>query len=233
MFQDSYASMDPRMRVATILREPLAIQGIGSRRDQQQKIAEILDKVGLPRGAIERYPHEFSGGQRQRLGLARALILNPKLLVADEPVSALDVSIQAQILNLMRDLQRDLGLTYLFISHDLSVVRYLSETIGVMYLGKMVELGPVGRGVLLPGAPVHQGPHRHRPGGRPDQGPDQGGAGRGRRTAVGHRPAVRLPVPHPVPAGPGDLRPAGAAAAPVQHRRPPRGLPLPAPRPSR
>ncbi len=202
MFQDSYASMDPRMRVATILREPLAIQGIGSRRDQQQKIAEILDKVGLPAGAIERYPHEFSGGQRQRLGLARALILNPKLLVADEPVSALDVSIQAQILNLMRDLQRDLGLTYLFISHDLSVVRYLSETIGVMYLGKMVEVGPSGRGVLLPGAPVHQGPHRHRPGGRPDQGPDQGGAGRApascrppstRRPAAGSAPGARGP----------------------------------------
>ncbi len=142
MFQDSYASMDPRMRVGPILREPLAIQGVGSRRDQQQKVAAILDQVGLPASAVERYPHEFSGGQRQRLGLARALILNPKLLVADEPVSALDVSIQAQILNLMRDLQRDLGLTYLFISHDLSVVRYLSEIIGVMYLGKLVEVGP-------------------------------------------------------------------------------------------
>jgi peptide/nickel transport system ATP-binding protein len=142
MFQDSYASMDPRMRVGPILREPLAIQGIGSRQEQNQKIAAILDEVGLPRAAVDRYPHEFSGGQRQRLGLARALILRPKLVVADEPVSALDVSIQAQILNLMLDLQRDLGLTYLFISHDLSVVRYLSDTIGVMYLGKMVEMGP-------------------------------------------------------------------------------------------
>jgi peptide/nickel transport system ATP-binding protein len=142
MFQDSYASMDPRMRVGPILREPLAIQRIGSRREQQAKIDAMLDEVGLPRAAVERYPHEFSGGQRQRLGLARALILNPKLLVADEPVSALDVSIQAQILNLMQDLQRDLGLTYLFISHDLSVVRYMSDTIGVMYLGKLVEVGP-------------------------------------------------------------------------------------------
>jgi peptide/nickel transport system ATP-binding protein len=142
MFQDSYASMDPRMRVGPILREPLSIQRIGSRQEQRNKIAAILDEVGLPRAAVERYPHEFSGGQRQRLGLARALILNPKLVIADEPVSALDVSIQAQILNLMLDLQRDLGLTYLFISHDLSVVRYLSETIGVMYLGKMVEVGP-------------------------------------------------------------------------------------------
>jgi peptide/nickel transport system ATP-binding protein len=142
MFQDSYASMDPRMRVGPILREPLAIQRIGSRQEQRNKIAAILDEVGLPRAAVDRYPHEFSGGQRQRLGLARALILRPKLVVADEPVSALDVSIQAQILNLMLDLQRDLGLTYLFISHDLSVVRYVSENIGVMYLGKLVEVGP-------------------------------------------------------------------------------------------
>ena len=142
MFQDSYASMDPRMRVGPILREPLSIQRIGSRQEQHNKIAAILDEVGLPRAAVDRYPHEFSGGQRQRLGLARALILNPMLVIADEPVSALDVSIQAQILNLMLDLQRDLGLTYLFISHDLSVVRYLSETIGVMYLGKLVEVGP-------------------------------------------------------------------------------------------
>jgi len=142
MFQDSYASMDPRMRVGPILREPLAIQRVGSRRQQQAKIDAMLDEVGLPRAAVERYPHEFSGGQRQRLGLARALILSPKLLVADEPVSALDVSIQAQILNLMQDLQRDLGLSYLFISHDLSVVRYMADTIGVMYLGKLVEVGP-------------------------------------------------------------------------------------------
>ena len=142
MFQDSYASMDPRMRVGPILREPLAIQRRGGRKEQQSKINEILDEVGLPRAAVERYPHEFSGGQRQRLGLARALILRPQLIVADEPVSALDVSIQAQILNLMLDLQRDHGLTYLFISHDLSVVRYLSNNIGVMYLGKLVEVGP-------------------------------------------------------------------------------------------
>jgi peptide/nickel transport system ATP-binding protein len=142
MFQDSYASMDPRMRVGPILREPLAIQGRGSKKEQRAKISEILDEVGLPRAAVERYPHEFSGGQRQRLGLARALILRPQLIVADEPVSALDVSIQAQILNLMKDLQRDHGLTYMFISHDLSVVRYLSNNIGVMYLGKLVEVGP-------------------------------------------------------------------------------------------
>ena len=142
MFQDSYAAMDPRMRVGTILREPLAIQRSGDRASQQKRIAAILGEVGLPAAAVDRYPHEFSGGQRQRLGLARALVLRPGMIVADEPVSALDVSIQAQILNLMRDLQREHGLTYLFISHDLSVVRYMSDAIGVMYLGKLVEVGP-------------------------------------------------------------------------------------------
>ncbi len=157
MFQDSYASMDPRMRVGPILREPLAIQHAGSRREQQAKITAMLDEVGLPRAAVERYPHEFSGGQRQRLGLARALVLSPKLLVADEPVSALDVSIQAQILNLMQDLQRDLGLTYLFISHDLSVVRYMSDTIGVMYLGKLVEVGPADNVYYHPVHPYTKG----------------------------------------------------------------------------
>ncbi|NGO73259.1 ABC transporter ATP-binding protein, partial [Streptomyces boncukensis] len=141
MFQDSYASMDPRMRVGAILREPLAIQGIGDRAEQDERIGGLLDDVGLPRAAVHRYPHEFSGGQRQRLGLARALALGPSLVVADEPVSALDVSVQAQILNLMRDLQREKGLSYLFISHDLAVVRYLADRVGVMYLGTLVETG--------------------------------------------------------------------------------------------
>jgi len=142
MFQDSYAAMDPRMRVGSILREPMVIQGIGSRSEQAKRIEQLLDEVGLPRSAVQRYAHEFSGGQRQRLGLARALALRPDLVVADEPVSALDVSIQSQVLNLMLDLQRARELTYIFISHDLSVVRYLADRIGVMYLGKMVEVGP-------------------------------------------------------------------------------------------
>ncbi|MGH3322534.1 MAG: dipeptide ABC transporter ATP-binding protein [Streptosporangiaceae bacterium] len=142
MFQDPYASLDPRMRVGAILREPLAIQRIGSRKEQDHRIAELLHEVGLRPSAAESYPHEFSGGQRQRIGLARALALRPRLVVADEPVSALDVSIQAQILNLMRDLRDRRGLTYVIISHDLSVVRYMSDRIGVMYLGKMVEIGP-------------------------------------------------------------------------------------------
>jgi peptide/nickel transport system ATP-binding protein len=157
MFQDSYASLDPRMRAGSILREPLIIQHMGSRREQDAKIKELLGKVGLPAAWTERYPHEFSGGQRQRLGFARALLLNPQLIVADEPVSALDVSVQAQVLNMMRDLQRELGLTYLFISHDLSVVRYLSNHIGVMYLGKLVEIGTADEVYLRPAHPYTKG----------------------------------------------------------------------------
>lgn len=142
MFQDPAASLDPRMRVRGILREPLAVQGRGSAAERNRAVEELVDEVGLPRTALDAYPHEFSGGQRQRIGLARALALRPRLIVADEPVSALDVSVQAQILNLMRRLQADHELTYVFISHDLSVVRYLATTIGVMYLGKLVEVGP-------------------------------------------------------------------------------------------
>jgi peptide/nickel transport system ATP-binding protein len=157
MFQDSYASLDPRMRAGTILREPLVVQHMGSHRDQVAKVRDMLGKVGLPASAMERYPHEFSGGQRQRLGFARALMLDPQLIVADEPVSALDVSIQAQVLNMMRDLQREMGLTYLFISHDLSVVRYLSNHIAVMYLGKLVEIGAADEVYLRPAHPYTKG----------------------------------------------------------------------------
>jgi oligopeptide/dipeptide ABC transporter ATP-binding protein len=142
MFQDPYASLDPRMRVGSILREPLKVQNIGTREQQRARVLEMLGEVGLPTRSAELYPHEFSGGQRQRIGLARALALEPKLIVADEPVSALDVSIQAQILNLLKELQERHGLTYLFISHDLAVVKYMADRIGVMYLGKLVEMGP-------------------------------------------------------------------------------------------
>lgn len=142
MFQDPYSSLDPRMRVGSILREPLAIQGVGTRREQDERVAALLTEVGLGSRALHLYPHEFSGGQRQRIGLARALTLDPKLLVADEPVSALDVSIRSQILNLMRDLQTRHNLTYLIISHDLAVVRHMCHRIGVMYLGKLIEIGP-------------------------------------------------------------------------------------------
>ncbi|HEY7143368.1 MAG TPA: ABC transporter ATP-binding protein [Streptosporangiaceae bacterium] len=141
IFQDPYSSLDPRMRVGAIIREPLAIQHLGSRQEQRRRVFDLLDEVGLPRQAVERYPHEFSGGQRQRIGLARALTLNPRVIVADEPVSALDVSIRAQVLNLMKRLQADHGLTYVVISHDLAVVKYMANRIGVMYLGKLVEIG--------------------------------------------------------------------------------------------
>jgi oligopeptide/dipeptide ABC transporter ATP-binding protein len=142
MFQDPYSSLDPRMRVGAIVAEPLRIQGLGSRRAQEERVAEVLGEVGLSSNAADLYPHEFSGGQRQRIGLARALVLQPKLIVADEPVSALDVSIQAQILNLIRSLQERHDLTLIVISHDLAVLEYLADTIGVMYLGKLVEIGP-------------------------------------------------------------------------------------------
>jgi oligopeptide/dipeptide ABC transporter ATP-binding protein len=141
MFQDPYSSLDPRMRVGAIVGEPMSIQHIGSRQEQRARVFELLDEVGLPRNAVERYPHEFSGGQRQRIGLARALTLNPRLIVADEPVSALDVSIRAQVLNLMKRLQADHGLSYVVISHDMAVVKYMADRIGVMYLGKLVEVG--------------------------------------------------------------------------------------------
>ena len=141
MFQDPHSSLDPRMRVGTIIGEPLAVQRLGSKKAQRERVFELLSEVGLPRNAVERYPHEFSGGQRQRIGLARALTLNPRLIVADEPVSALDVSIRAQVLNLMKRLQASHGLTYVVISHDLAVVKYMAERIGVMYLGKLVEIG--------------------------------------------------------------------------------------------
>ena len=142
MFQDPYASLDPRMRVRSIIREPLRIQDIGTHAEQDKRVSDVLAEVGLQPKAADLYPHEFSGGQRQRIGLARALVLHPKLIVADEPVSALDVSIRAQILNLMRSLQERHDLTYIVISHDLAVVKYLADTIGVMYLGKLVEIGP-------------------------------------------------------------------------------------------
>ena len=191
----------------------------------------MLNEVGLPAAAAERYPHEFSGGQRQRLGLARALMLRPSLIVADEPVSALDVSIQAQILNLMLDLQRHYGLTYLFISHDLSVVRYMSDTIGVMYLGKLVEVGPAAD---VYAAPVH--PYTR---GLIDTVPVADPA----LERVKEHQGVRGELPSAVapPSGcrfrtaprrrPGPVRRRGAPAPPVHGRGPPGGLPFPPPRP--
>lgn len=153
IFQDPYGSLNPRMNVRTILEEPMILGGERDKKKREARVIELLDLVGLRRDAMNRYPHEFSGGQRQRIGIARAIALNPELVVADEAVSALDVSIQAQVINLLVELQKKLGLTYIFVAHDLSVVQYLSDRVAVMYLGRVVELGPSRDMYLKPSHP--------------------------------------------------------------------------------
>jgi ABC-type oligopeptide transport system ATPase subunit len=152
VFQDPYSSLNPRMRARQIVEEPLIIHRIGRRAERRARVAELFDLVGLNPAHRERYPHEFSGGQRQRIGLARALALNPSFLILDEPVSALDVSVQAQVVNLLMDLQQRLKLTYLFIAHDLRLVEHICNRVAVMYLGKIVEVGPT---ASLFAAPQH------------------------------------------------------------------------------
>ena len=156
MFQDPYASLNPRLKVATIIAEPLMAQGIGDRATRKARVREVLDVVGLPASAADLYPHEFSGGQRQRIAIARALALSPRFIVLDEPISALDVSIRAQVLNLLADIQDEFGLTYLIVAHDLALVEHFSSEVGVMYLGSLVEFGPTEEVFARPSHPYTQ-----------------------------------------------------------------------------
>ena len=225
VFQDPWASLNPRMLVGDILTEgprEFGLTGAGVLGDLTTK---LLDMVGMPGHAAGRYPHQFSGGQRQRIGIARALALEPELIVADEPVSALDVSIQAQIVNLLLELQREMGLAYLFIAHDLSIVRYVSDRIAVMYLGHLVELGDARAICERPAPPVHDladvggaGRRSGRTAPRPSPG--------GRRAEPGE-PALRLSVPPTLPAGDRRVPPLDAAAD-HHPRRPHLRLPQPA-----
>ena len=228
LFQDPYASSNPRMTVGEIVGEPILVHEHMSRKDRYNRVRELLSLVGLNPNFINRYPHEFSGGQRQRIVTARALALHPDFIIADEPISALDVSIQAQVVNLLEDLQERFGLTYLLIAHDLSMVRHISDRVAVMYLGKIVELAERDELYDNPPAPLHPGPafgrahprsHRRRQAAEDHHG--------GRRAQPG-QPASGMQFQHPLLEGPGDLQ-AGGTGIPGDRpgplvRLPPGGL---------
>ena len=223
VFQDPFSSLNPRMRVRDILAEPIRNFGLAkSGADLDARVERLMDVVRLPRDAVGRWPHEFSGGQRQRIGIARALAAEPDLIVCDEAVSALDVSVKAQIVNLLQDLQQELGLAMLFISHDLAIVEHMTHRVAVMYLGKIVELAPKRQIFAAPKHPYTQAllsavPVRRARRGAPAHHPE------GRR-AEPDQPARGLPLPHPLPLRLRPLPHRGAAAAP-HRRRPPRRLP--------
>ncbi len=228
VFQDPYASLNARKRVGFIIGEALELHGIGTPAERKRRVQELLEVVGLNPEHFNRFPHEFSGGQRQRIGVARALAVNPKLIFCDEPVSALDVSVQAQILNLLKDLQREFGLTYVFIAHDLNVVRHISDRVMVMYLGKAAELANRDEHLREPEAPVHRGPALRGAAAEPGRRPRAKEArARGRR-AEPDQSSVGVQLPPAVPALPrGPLR-RGDASARTGRARPPRRVPLPA-----
>ena len=226
IFQDPYSSLNPRKSVGQIIGEPFAIHRPG--KGTKTQVQELLARVGLSPEHYNRYPHEFSGGQRQRIGVARALALQPKLIVCDEPVSALDVSVQAQILNLLKDLQKEFGLTYVFISHDLSVIRQVSDRIAVMYLGRVVETGSLGGALRAPAPPVHRCAALGRAPARDERKRRSQAADRPqRRCPLARQPAVGLRLPSALPAlPPGTLR-CRAPRAPVVRGRPRGCVPLP------
>ena len=220
VFQDPVSSLDPRMSVGDVIAEGLVLHGMKRRKEREARVAELLGLVGMDPAVMRRYPHEFSGGQRQRIGIARALALGPRVLLCDEPVSALDVSIQAQVLNLFNRLQRELGLSYLFIAHDLTVVQYVSDRIAVMYLGRVGRGGAGRRAQRAAAAPLRGGAARCDPAPRSGSGDAAGGKGRHPRPVV---PAVRLPLPHPLSVRGGGVPPAPAGAARAAREQPASG----------